>query len=132
MKYKILGIGIVAFIIFMLYLYLRPKEGINPLLFKSDNIDSIGTYNLNNNFVIQNRNAIQNVSSLLQNATKIKIDNPKGYVMFFDLYFYVRGKDDPIDIRIHQHKNEGMVLSANDYDYRGEAFDSLIKNLKSK
>lgn len=132
MKYKILGIVLVGFMIFLLYLLLGPKEGIDPLLLKSDSVDSIKTYNLRNKLIIRNHLEINQVCSLLQNANKIKIDNPKGYVDFYDLYFYVRNKRDPIDLRIHRHVNEGIVLSANDYDYRGEAIDSLIKKLNSK
>jgi hypothetical protein len=132
MKYKIFGLGMVVFIIFLFFIWLWPKEGIEHLHLKSNNIDSISTYNLSQNFVIYNRSMINQVVSQLQKPTKIKLDNPRGWVHIYTLNFYVKDQSSPIELRIGKHHNEGIVLMANDYDYRGESLDSLIRNINNK
>jgi hypothetical protein len=108
MKYKIFGLSLVGFIIFLCFLWLRPETGIDSRLLKSSNIDSIETYNLANEFTIYKRTDIDQIAYLLQNAPRIKKGNPKAFIGFYDLYFYVNGKKNPIDLRISQHRTDAL------------------------
>ena len=131
MKYKILGYSLVCFIIFMVSLWLWPKDEINSSLFVDTNIDSIRVNKSKNNFTVTSREDIKAISNQLKSAEKIDhVKCERCLTAFYDLNVYMKKKSKPIFLRVSFTEYDGVLLRAGDLNYSGRSLDSLIRTLK--
>jgi hypothetical protein len=131
MKYKILGYSLVCFIIFMVSLWLWPKDEINSSLFVDTNIDSILVDKAKNHFTITSGKDIKAISNQLKSAEKIDhVKCERCSTAFYDLNVYMKKKSKPIFLRISFTEYDGVLLRAGDLDYRGRSLDSLIRTFE--
>ncbi len=51
---------------------------------------------------------------------------------FYDLSFYKRGSKEPVEIRVHFNYYHGIVISANDFFYKGDSLNEKVKSIMGK
>jgi hypothetical protein len=119
-----------------MYLVLRPKEGIEPVLFTPNNIDSIAVgrfmstkYKDKHDFTITQTDKIDSISKLLSSTKKVEnIDNLRQHNTFYTVDFYVKNEKKPIDIVVVYHEIYSKVFQANDLIFNGDGLDQYINS----
>lgn len=125
-KYKVFGYIVVAFIIFMLWLFLKPKEGLNAVLFDADNIDSILIYRADKKIVLDSLYDIASISKEVKMCKRVFPDRVNINTGFVDLLFFVKNQKESYTVRIMYNYYNGILINANDLYYKNDNLNKIV------
>ena len=123
---KILGIGLVVFCYFILYVFLKPKKGIDRSFF-NNSMDSITVVHNQKEEDIISASRMKDIVNTIVEAEKIEdMDRPKANRDFCDIILYSKHKTS--EVRLYLNAYYGVILQANDFYYHGDSLYSMIQN----
>ncbi|NJO24660.1 MAG: hypothetical protein HC867_01050 [Bacteroidia bacterium] len=116
----------------MFWLFLKPKNGINPILFDFKNIDSIQIYQSGKTKMLIDSKVLKKISSQLKIASLINPDRMNINTDFVDLFFFTNRRKKTYSIRILYNKFHGPVISAGDLYYKNDSLNILVAEYLQK
>jgi hypothetical protein len=130
LKQKIFGLSLVAFIFLWLFLWYKPKTGIDPNIKKADRIDSVVITKFQQNFTVTSRKDISSISTILTNAAVVKkMDRENINTDAYSMNFYTKGNEQPEEIRVLFNYYHGIVINTNGIYYRGDSLNEKVKGI---
>ena len=131
-KSRILGITIVVFISFLLFLYLIPRSGIDAWVYDSNKIDSIHVirYSSRSYTSISDQAEIAAISDQIKNCRPVQVRSTKIANLPFQLIVFSRRKKATLDFLDGYY--DGKMIESNGVVYKNDLLWSLINRYYSK
>jgi hypothetical protein len=130
-KNKILGIGLVIFISFLLFMWLLPRTGIDGWVYNAQEIDSIHVvrYSDFSYALISDHAEIVAISNQIKNCKRVEVKSIKASNEPFSIIMYSRKRKSDLDFLDGLY--DGKIIYSNGVGYKNDKLWSLINKYYS-
>ncbi len=126
-KYNtILGYTLTAIALFVLWIFIKPKAVIDPVLFAASNIDSLQVTKGDSIITIKGTRDLINISHQLKNLTPVKADRLKANKGLTFLDFFSKNKK--LSFTIIYSSYDGVIFDFRSTYYKNDSLNNLIVN----